>query len=119
MELLGGFPVETLGDQLEGAGIGRHLHRHVYGVVKSDQVSAHAQPAQEYSAFYILAASKVGDRVKFVIGQTPFSKSRCKGASMTGVDRAASDPLVDGAHPLLDSIVFQKLYVRKRGKLDK
>ena len=47
MELLGGFPVETLGDQLEGAGIGRHLHRHVYGVVKSDQVSAHAQPAQE------------------------------------------------------------------------
>ena len=44
MELLGGFPVETLGDQLEGAGIGRHLHRHVYGVVKSDQVSAHAQP---------------------------------------------------------------------------
>lgn len=39
---------------------------------------------------------------------------------MTGVDRAASDSLVDGAHPLLDlRYAFQKLYVRKRGKLDK
>lgn len=75
MELLGGFPVETLGDQLEGAGIGRHLHRHVYGVVKSDQVSAHAQPAQEQLCLLRgIAASKVGDRVKFVIGQTPFFK---------------------------------------------
>lgn len=30
---------------------------------------------------------------------------------MTGVDRAASDPLVDGAHPLLDLDRLSKNYM--------